>query len=111
MPNSQPRSPIRVRQLQGAESDDEGDGLYYDAAGEEAGRAMELAISRHFADLVARILDDTRFHAAADEEFGELVLRYRFVSVRAALGGGAGRWGLALHRAQAGVTLRQQEAK
>ena len=43
---------------------------------------IETAISRHVADLVARILEDTRCQAAAEEEFGELVLRYRFVQVR-----------------------------
>jgi hypothetical protein len=57
-----------------------GAGVFGDAYG-EAEQELELSISRHFGDLAARILDDTRFHSAAEEEFGELVLRYRFVLV------------------------------
>ncbi len=61
--------------------DVDGDSSESDMPLQNSTQRRDTAISYHVADLVSRILVDSRFQAAADEEFGELVLRYRFVSV------------------------------
>ncbi len=51
-------------------------------AAETARNARDASIAAQFADLVRRIGVDTRLHMFCDEEFGELVLRYRTTEVR-----------------------------